>query len=29
MDEAPEQDINDAILEMEEHYDLSELDPFK
>ena len=28
MDEAPEQDLNEAITDMEEHYDLSEFCPF-
>ena len=28
MDEAPEPYLNEAIMDMEEHYDLSELCPF-
>ena len=28
MDEAPIQDINDTIMDMEEHYDLNEFNPF-
>ena len=28
MDEAPEQDINDTIMEMKEHFDLREFYPF-
>ena len=28
MDEAPNQDIDDTILDMEEHYDLNEFNPF-
>ena len=28
MDEAPDQDINENIMDMEEHYDLNEFDPF-
>ena len=27
MDEAPKQDMNDTIMEMEDHYDLSEFYP--
>ena len=28
MDDAPDQDINNIIMDMEEHYDLNEFDPF-
>ena len=28
MEEAPNQDIDDTIIEMEEHYDLNEFNPF-